>query len=54
MDYYIKPEPLTTPKARKDIKKYLKKSKFFLEFGSGGSTIYASNYCKKIIQNMKN
>lgn len=45
----IKPEPLTTEFAKKRIKEMIQNSIFFLEYGSGGSTIYASNYCKKII-----
>ncbi len=45
----INPEPLTSNLAKEKIKKLLKKTNFFLEYGSGGSTIYASKFCKKII-----
>ena len=45
----INPEPLTSNLAKEKIKNLLKKTNFFLEYGSGGSTLYASKFCKKII-----
>ena len=44
----LKPEPLTTELAKK-IKEMIKDSSYYLEYDSGGSTLYASNFCDQII-----
>lgn len=45
----IIPEPLTTHLAKNKIKNLMEESKFLLEYGSGGSTLYASKFCEKIM-----
>ena len=46
---HINSEPLTTHAAKNKIKNIIEDSKFLLEYGSGGSTIYASKFCEKIV-----
>ena len=45
----INESPLTSKKAAKEIKKRIRFAKNYLEYGSGGSTLYASKYCKKVL-----
>ena len=41
--------PLTSKKAANEIKRRIKSAKNYIEYGSGGSTLYATKYCEKII-----
>ena len=45
----INSERCTTYLAKNKIKDLIEKSNFYLEYGSGGSTIYASKYCEKVM-----
>ena len=45
----INESPLTSKKAAKEIKKRIRFAKNYIEYGSGGSTLYASKYCKKVL-----
>ena len=41
--------PLTSKKASNEIKKRIRFAKNYVEYGSGGSTLYASKHCKKVL-----